>query len=73
MVAVAGVLVGVGGVGFTSTVAVIVEPEQVPTPGIMLKLTVTGDAVVLVRLPLISPVPFEPIPVTVPVLFLVQV
>jgi hypothetical protein len=38
----------------------------------MVKVTVIGAAVVFVKAPLISPVPLAAIPVTVPVLFLVQ-
>ena len=38
----------------------------------IVKVTVTGDTVVLVSVPLILPVPFAAIPVTVTVLFLVQ-
>jgi hypothetical protein len=45
---------------------------QVPV-GTMVNVTVTGAVVVLVRVPTILPLPLEPIPVTRPVLFLVQV
>ena len=38
----------------------------------MVNVTVIGALVVLVKLPLISPVPLAAIPVTVPVLSLVQ-
>lgn len=61
------------GVGFTRTVAVIGVPPQVLAVGVMVNVTVIGAAVVLVRLPLISPLPFAAIPVTAPVLFLTQV
>ena len=40
--------------------------------GVIVNVTVTGAGVVLVNIPLISPVPFAAIPVTVPVLSLVQ-
>ena len=54
------------GNGFTNTVAVTGVPEQVPDVGVMVKVTVTGAFVVLVNVPLISPVPLAAIPVTVP-------
>ena len=38
----------------------------------MVKVTVTGAVVVLVKVPLISPAPLAAIPVTVPLLSLVQ-
>ena len=60
------------GVGFTNTVAVIEEPGQPFAVGVMVKVTVTGAAVVLVNEPVILPVPLAAIPVTVPVLFLVH-
>ena len=64
------------GVGFTSTVAVITAPAQVVPAlvkvGVMVKVTVTGTLVVLVNVPLISPVPLAAIPVTVATLSLVQ-
>jgi hypothetical protein len=60
-------------VGFTKTVAVIVLPVQPLNVGVMLKVTVIGAAVVLVRIPVIlAPLPPAPIPVTVPVLSLVH-
>ncbi len=59
------------GVGFTTTVAVIGVPAQEFAVGVMVKVTVTGALVVLVKLPLISPLPLSAIPVT-EVLFLVQ-
>lgn len=60
------------GVGLTSTVAVIALPVQPLAVGVIVNVTVTGALVVLVKVPLISPEPFAPIPVTVPVLSLVQ-
>lgn len=44
-----------------------------PVVGVMVNVTVTGALVVLVNIPLILPEPFAGIPVTVVVLFLVQV
>ena len=62
--------------GFTNTVAVIGVPPQLVPPfvklGVIVKVTVTGALVVLVSNPLIFPDPLAAIPVTVPVLFLVQ-
>lgn len=60
------------GVGLTRTVAVIGVPAQLLAVGVIVKVTVMGAKVVLVKLPLMSPFPFAPIPVTVTVLFLVQ-
>ena len=60
------------GVGLTITVVVIGVPGQLFAVGVMVKVTVTGVDVVLVKLPLMSPLPLAAIPVTVPVLFLVQ-
>jgi hypothetical protein len=60
------------GVGFTRTVAVIDVPGHPLTVGVMVKVTVTGALVVLVKFPLIFPLPLAAIPVVVPVLFLVQ-
>jgi hypothetical protein len=60
------------GVGFTKTVVVIGAPLQPLAAGVIVKVTVTGELVVLVKLPLMSPLPLFGIPVTVPVLFLVQ-
>jgi hypothetical protein len=59
------------GVGFTSTVAVIGVPRQPFAVGVIVKVTVTGALVELIKLPLISPLPLAAIPVTV-VLSLVQ-
>lgn len=61
------------GIGFTVTVAVIAVPVHPLAVGVMVNVTITGAFVVLVNVPLILPVPFAAIPVTVPVLFLVQV
>ncbi|MNQ59299.1 hypothetical protein D3C85_735320 [compost metagenome] len=60
------------GVGLTSIVAVIGVPGQLFAIGVIVKVTVTGAFVVLVRLPLMSPLPLAAIPVTTAVLFLVQ-
>jgi hypothetical protein len=61
------------GIGFTTTVAVIDAPGQLaPEVGVIVNVTVTGAEVVFVNAPLISPLPLAAMPVTVPVLFLVQ-
>ena len=60
------------GVGLTKTVAVIGVPGHEFAVGVMVKVTVTGALVVFVKLPLMSPLPLAPIPVTVPVLSLTQ-
>ncbi|MNQ59300.1 hypothetical protein D3C85_735330 [compost metagenome] len=60
------------GVGLTSTVAVTGVPGQLLAVGVIVKVTVTGAFIVLVRLPLMFPLPLAAIPVTVPVLSLVQ-
>ena len=60
------------GVGCTVTVAVIEAPVQVPETGVIVNVTITGDEVVLVNVPLIFPEPLAGIPVTEPVIFLVQ-
>ena len=69
----AGVATAVG-VGFTNTVAVKVAGPAQPlaSSGVMVNVTVTGDVVVLVNVPLILPVPLAAIPVAATVLFLVQ-
>ena len=72
IVCAAGVAIAFG-VGLTSTVAVIGTPTQVLAVGVTVKVTVIGAKVVLVNVPLISPEPLAAIPVTVAVLFLVQV
>ena len=51
---------------FTNTVAVTGVPIQPLAVAVMVKLTVTSVPVVLVNVPLILPVPFAGIPVTVP-------
>ncbi len=61
------------GDGFTRTVAVIGVLPQVLTVGVMVKVTVIGAAVVLMSVPLISPLPLAAIPVTEAVLSLVHV
>ena len=47
-------------------------PEQPLAVGVMVKVTVTGAAVVLFNVPLILPAPLAGIPVTVTVLSLTQ-
>ena len=60
------------GVGLTSTVAVIGVPTQPPVVGVMVKVTVIGNGLVLVKVPLILPEPLAAIPLTVALLFRVQ-
>ena len=60
------------GVGLTNTVAVIGDPTQLLTDGMMVKVTVTGALVELVKFPLMFPLPLAAIPVTETVLSLVQ-
>jgi hypothetical protein len=60
------------GVGFTSTVAVIGAPAQPLAVGVMVKVTVCGDTVVLVNVPLILPAPLAAMPVTFTLLSLTQ-
>jgi hypothetical protein len=60
------------GVGFTNTVAVIGVPAQPFAVGVIVNVTVTGELVVFVKVPEIFPLPLAPIPVTLPVLSLVQ-
>ena len=60
------------GVGFTSTVAVMDAPVQPLAIGVIVNVTVTGALVRLVNVPLIFPLPFVMIPVTVAELSLVQ-
>lgn len=67
-----GVLAVTVGIGFTTTVAVIGVPLQVPT-GVIVNVTVIGASVVFVKEPEISPEPLAVIPVTDAVLFLVHV
>ena len=61
------------GVGLTSTVAVVVGPGHPLAVGVIVNVTVTGAAVVLVNAPLISPAPLAAIPVTATVLSLTHV
>ena len=60
------------GVGLTKTVAVIDVPEQPLAVGVIVYVTVCGVNVVFVSEPLIFPMPLAAIPVTFPVLSLVQ-
>src|SRR6266404_3012835 len=60
------------GRGFTSTVAVVGVPGQPLAVGVIVNVTVTGAAVVFVKVPLILPAPLAAMPVTVTVLSLVQ-
>ena len=60
------------GRGLTVAVAVIGVPLQPFALGVIVKVTVTGAAVKLVRKPEISPLPLPAIPITVAVLSLVQ-
>ena len=72
IVCAAGVAIAFG-IGFTNTVAVIAGPAQPLAVGIMVKVTVTGKAVVFVNVPAIElPVPLAAMPVTATVLSLVQ-
>jgi hypothetical protein len=59
-------------VGLTSTVAVTTVPAQPFAVGVIEKVTVTGDPVVFVNIPVMVPVPLAAIPVTEAVLVLVQ-
>lgn len=61
------------GPGFTVTVAVMPGPAHPFDTGTIVNVTVTGEEVVFVKAPLIFPLPLAAIPVTVPVLSLVQV
>ena len=61
------------GRGLTVTVAVMFVPLQPPAVGVTVNVTITGDVVVFVNAPVILPDPLDAIPVTEPVLFLVQV
>ena len=60
------------GPAFTNTVAVIGAPTHPLAVGVIVNVTVTGDAVVLVNAPVMLPDPLAAIPVIVAVLFLVQ-
>ena len=58
--------------GLTITVAVIGTPTQLPDVGVIVNVTVTGEVVALVKLPLILPVPLAAMPVAAAKLSLVQ-
>ena len=60
------------GVGLTKTVAVIDAPGQLLAVGVIVKVTVIGALVVLVKEPDMLPVPEAAMPVTATALFLVQ-
>jgi len=60
------------GVGLTKTVAVIAAPGQLFAVGMIVKVTVTGALVVLVKEPDMLPEPEAAIPVTATALSLVQ-
>lgn len=60
------------GTAFTKTIAVTGAPSHPLNDGVMVKVTVTGDVVVLNNVPLMVPVPLAAIPVTAVVLSLVQ-
>jgi hypothetical protein len=60
------------GVGLTKTVAVIAAPGQLFAEGVIVKVTVTGALVVLVRFPEMLPDPEAAMPVALAVLSLVQ-
>ena len=63
----------VKGDGLTKTVAVVGVPVQPLALGVIVNVTVTGAAVVLVSVPLMFPLPLAAIPVTATVLSLVHV
>ena len=54
------------------TAAVIGVPRQLLAVGVIVKFTVTGALIKLVKFPLMFVLPLAAIPVTVPELFLVQ-
>jgi len=58
--------------GFTSTVAGVGAPAQPAADGVTVNVTVTGAEVLLFKPATIFPDPLAPMPVTVAVLFLVQ-
>lgn len=60
------------GRGLTVTVAVTGVPVQPLAVGVIVNVTVTGAAVVFVKVPVILPDPLADMPVTVPVLSLDQ-
>lgn len=61
------------GAGSTITVAGTAVPGQPLATGVMVNVTVSGNKVVFVNVPVILPLPLAAIPVTAPVLSLVQV
>ena len=61
------------GVGLTITVAVIAVPGQPFAEGVIVKVTVTGELVVLVSVPEILPDPLAAMPIALAVLLRVQV
>ena len=60
------------GRGLTVTAAVMGVPGQLFLVGVMVNVTVTGEAVMFVKAPVILPDPLAVIPVTEAVLFLDQ-
>jgi hypothetical protein len=68
----AGVAIALG-VGLTSTVAVVVGPRQPLAVGVIVNVTVISAKVVFVSVHALLPAPLAAMPVTVPVLSLVQV
>ena len=60
------------GVGFTNTVAVMADPGHPFAVGVIVKVTVSGAFVVLVKLPLMFPLPPDGMPVTAAELSRVQ-
>ena len=60
------------GIELTTTVAEMGVPVQPLAVGVMVNVTVTGEPLVLVNVPDIFPEPLDAMPVTEPVLFLVQ-
>ena len=73
IVCVAGLTVDGGMASPTVTVAVKGVPGQPLLDGVIVKVTVTGALVLLMKIPLIFPVPLPPIPDTSVVLSRVQV
>ena len=60
------------GVGLTTTVAIMGLPGQPLAVGVMVNVTVIGLPVILVNVPLISPLPLAAMPVTMGLLSLFQ-
>jgi hypothetical protein len=60
------------GVGLTNTDTVMGAPSQLFAVGVTVKFTVCGLLVLLVKMPVIVPVPDDPIPVTLTILSLVH-